>query len=643
MRQQAFAEVLDGLQQRSAAVLIIGLGGNGKTSVAREIAAHCLHSDDAVVRFDAVVWVSDKDRPGTTNLSIVLDEIARTLDYPGFAHFEHEEKQREVEQLLRRQRVLLIVDNFETVTDNALLTWLLRLPEPSKVIITTREYRREFRRGGWPVELRGMSEDEAWELMNQRMRTLRIEHIVADHALLEPLLTATGGNPKAIGMTLGLIKYERRPLQQIVEDLYAARGELFADLFTRAWSLLDETAQKVILAMTFFPDSAGSEALAATADMQPHFFDRARDVLSDLALLDVQQADLRELPRYTLHPLVRSFLKSKLLVRPGFELDARERLLAWYRSFLMRREQIESDTERLNMLDVEHHALFALGTWAYQHHRFVDALSLVSRLEHYYFVRGIWDKKLKADLICIEAARAQYELSHEVRYVNEEVKILAFHVQILSKQGDIEEATKYLSRLKERVGLGTVSGSLVYYVQNAIAIYWMACGNLDAAIEAWQKSLREANGLSLHEYTANRSWLGSGLYLRGRRAEARTLLQEVIVEAQQSHFRRILNFARCALVALDLDEGNTSDAAMTLDEVRVQAAFFRDHETLATIQRLTARLHILCGNLSAARLALIEAINLCERLGMRRELSETRQTLVDLDARVAADKDTVRA
>ncbi|NTU81389.1 MAG: hypothetical protein HGA45_18755 [Chloroflexales bacterium] len=74
----------------------------------------------------------------TTNLSTVLDEIARTLDYPGFAQFEHEEKRREVEQLLRRQRVLLVVDNFETVTDGALLTWLLRLPEPSKALMTLR-------------------------------------------------------------------------------------------------------------------------------------------------------------------------------------------------------------------------------------------------------------------------------------------------------------------------------------------------------------------------------------------------------------------------------------------------------------------------------------------------------------------------
>jgi KaiC/GvpD/RAD55 family RecA-like ATPase len=55
MRAQAFAEVLGGLQQRSAAVLIAGLGGTGKTSLAREVAARCLQDGRDVPSFDAVV------------------------------------------------------------------------------------------------------------------------------------------------------------------------------------------------------------------------------------------------------------------------------------------------------------------------------------------------------------------------------------------------------------------------------------------------------------------------------------------------------------------------------------------------------------------------------------------------------------
>src|SRR5436853_78089 len=140
---------------------LIGIAGRTiRRHQARYVPARCLQ-DEGAPRFDEVVWVSDKDRPGTTNLSIVLDEIARTLDYPGFTQFAHDEKLYEVGQLLKRQRVLVVVDNFETITDGALLAWLLRLPEPSKVLVTSREYSRAFRNSTVVVDLHGMREAEA--------------------------------------------------------------------------------------------------------------------------------------------------------------------------------------------------------------------------------------------------------------------------------------------------------------------------------------------------------------------------------------------------------------------------------------------------------------------------------------------------
>lgn len=384
MREQAFAEVLDGLQQRSAVVLIVGLGGNGKTSLAREVAAHCLHDDGEMQHFDAVVWVSDKDRPGTTNLSIVLDEIARTLDYPGFTQFEHDEKRHEVEQLLRRQRALLIVDNFETITDGALLSWLLRLPEPSKAIITTREYRREFRRSCSPVELRGMSEAEASALIEQRLRILRIEKLAGDLTNLEPLIVATGGNPKAIEITMGLIKHERRSLQQVVDDLYAARSELFDDLFTRAWALLDEAARRVLIASTLFPTSANGDALSKVADVQGLSLDRAIERLLDLALLDVQQADLFSQPRYALHPLVRAFAKAKHAEYVEASSVFVERWINWLLQLLKSVGRCWDDLSRLQKIDPDHECAFLAMKWCFDHCKYVEVLQMGDVLQFYY-------------------------------------------------------------------------------------------------------------------------------------------------------------------------------------------------------------------------------------------------------------------
>ena len=203
MRAQAYADVMDGLQQRSAVVLISSLGGMGKTSLAREVAAQCLVSAGSAPGFEAVVWVSDKGREGATNLSMVLDEIARTLDYSGLTSLAFEDRRYEVEQLLRRQRVLLVIDNFETITDGALLSWLLSLPEPSKALVTSREYHPGLR-SSWPVDLRGMSKGEAEEFVGNQLRFLRMDSLVDHPSELEPLCDVTGGNPKAIMIALGL-------------------------------------------------------------------------------------------------------------------------------------------------------------------------------------------------------------------------------------------------------------------------------------------------------------------------------------------------------------------------------------------------------------------------------------------------------
>ncbi len=402
-RAEAFAEVMDGLHQRSAAVVISGLGGNGKTSLVREVATHCLHASGDEPEFDAAVWVSDKDNPGTTTLSKTLDEIARTLGYPGFVEFSHDEKLREIGQLLRHQRVLLIVDNFETVADRALADWLLRLPEPSKVLITSRESRRELR-GGWPIELRGMREPEAQELIAQRLRMLQLDKKVTAPAEFEPLVAVTGGNPKAIEIALGLVKHERRPLQQVIDDLLMARGDLFDDLFARAWMLLEGAERRIAMIATLFPGSASGEALAVTADTQGFSFHRAIERLTDLSLLDVEHLDLSTAPRYLLHPLVRAYMTRKLGEEPEIEVQARRRWCSYFIDFLNRHAIREKPSERywnslstnrsLLVIHQEWQNLQSVLEWVDQHGQVALLVELMIRLVHFMDRRGLYEQRL---------------------------------------------------------------------------------------------------------------------------------------------------------------------------------------------------------------------------------------------------------
>ena len=561
MREQAFAEVSDGLGKRSAAVLIVGMGGNGKTSLAREVAAHCLREDGETQRFDAVVWVSDKDRPGTTNLSVVLDEVARTLDYPGFTQYEYDEKRREVEQLLRRQRVLLVVDNFETITDGALLTWLLNLPEPSKALVTTREYRREFRRSSWPVELRGMSEAEIRTLIDQRLRQLRIEKLVGSLEQLEPLITATGGNPKAIEITLGLVKHERRPLRQVVDDLYAARGDLFDDLFARAWALLDEAARRVLLVATFFPTSASGDALRASADVQGFAFDRAIERLGDMALLDVQQADLSSPPRYALHPLVRAFAGARLTEQRGFEEGARERWVGWYVQLVGRVGYCWNDISRLALLDPEQGTVDAVLQWIAQRQRYRDLLALAQGVSYYHYVRGFWDRKLKLESLRVEAA-------HQLGMIEEEVFGASYLVHLLAQQGNLAEAETYLARLNVYLDTTSLATDVAGMILHTRAVYFMASCDFAKARREWGRVFDIMNQRDSYLSTQSRIGIAMCVYQQGARSEAQQLLQQALLDAHRHGRERAIIGVKIRLAVIALDNMHVNDAAALLEEAQ---------------------------------------------------------------------------
>ncbi|NTW01648.1 MAG: tetratricopeptide repeat protein, partial [Oscillochloris sp.] len=613
MREQAFTEVLDGLQQRSAAVLIIGLGGNGKTSLAREVAAHCLRDDAETPRFDSVVWVSDKDRPGTTNLSTVLNEIARTLDYPGFTQFEHDEKRREVEQLLRRQRVLLVVDNFETITDGALLSWLLRLPEPSKALITSREYARAFRNNTFTFDLRGMSEREAAEFIAQRLHFLRIEKLVSEPGQLEQLIHVTGGNPKAIEISLGILKYERRSLQQAIDHIYSVRSELFDDLFTRTWSLLDDATQRVLLVVTFFPGSANSEALSMTAAVSGFTLDRAIDRLVDLGLLDVQQEDLNTIPRYALHPMVRAFVEGKLVERANFEVEARHRWLAWYADLATQVGFCWHDLRRLTLLDPEQETIVAVINWAYQHQMDAALVQITKGVSYYYYVRGLWTMQPPVDLIRAIAAR-------KIGDYQEEILAISQLVPLLLRQGKDAEAKEYINEMQKLAQSIELRGDTAFTVLHALGLYALVQNQCAQAHDYWQACRTHMEEIATPFRILNQYWLAKSLSELGQVTEAKQLLLEGLTAALRHGYLQGAITIQTHLAALYLQEKNTQEAEDLLLRSKDLAVQYGDRTSIAEILRYCADLEFERGAFDVALELMQDVIDILERMVIPRQL-----------------------
>lgn len=361
-RQPDLEAVLEALRSSWPVILIEGLPGAGKTTLAREVAYACAGQPRVETRnlvwphFAYIVWTTAVGRRLTLNE--LLDEIAHRLGYAGISQKPLDHKRLAIIDLLaylvdQQQPVLLVVDNFEDIRDSALADFVTRVPAGVKVVLTSREDARQlhpiFHRfppaliplGGLPDEdaltfVRFEAERRA-ELLPQpkeiekrgRLATV----VTAERETLLPLIKATEGNPKAIELALGYIADNAMPLPTLVRNLYAATDSvegLFNYFFRQAWERCDEDARALWQVLPFFATAARGEALAAAAGLRGRAFQEALSELQGRSLLDIEEGSEGE-ARYRAHPLVRGFASIKLRDAAEFEMAARQR---WIRYFL---------------------------------------------------------------------------------------------------------------------------------------------------------------------------------------------------------------------------------------------------------------------------------------------------------------------
>jgi hypothetical protein len=114
------------------------------------------------------------------------------------------------------------------------------------------------------------------------------------------------------------------------------------------------------------------------------------------------------------------------------------------------------------------------------------------------------------------------------------------------------------------------------------------------------------------------------------------LLLEAIDDAKRYNYERLIISCQIELIEIEIFQGSIEHAAALLMSTHAMAHRYQDRVAIAVLQRLYARLHTLRGDPAAARAALAEAIDLFERMGMRRELAEARAEQARLDEPIAA-------
>lgn len=460
-REAEVARVLEWVENsRWPLAAIEGLGGIGKTSLAIETAHRCLPGEQLAIAkpFEAVVWASARDQPDfDLHLEHVLEAIVQVLDYTYLLHTPVEQKVRAVDKLLRNQRTLIIVDNFETITDLALVKFLEQMPEPSLALITSRY--KQLRRV-WDIPLYGLKNEEILTLIRRHGHRIGLNIVAkADDDTLSRLAAATGNNPKAVELSLGLIRQKGLPFNTVVDELYQASQvvvEVFDYIFIEAWQLLSPKTQQVLLTMPLFVSTASRLALSTISGVASFDFHKAIEQLVGMSLLEASEAlDLSQ-QRYSLHPLTQAFAKHQLggdvFLNPTSSAEGQkvsEMKAGFYHFFAGWGEQIGGPNfwdfvswgaEKYEQICLELPNLLLSLTWAYESKDWTNVLALAKVIIHPIYYYGQLNKRLQCSEYGLLAAQNLEKVED----------VMWFHIQgfgsIYLLQGDYPKAEKYLKQ-----------------------------------------------------------------------------------------------------------------------------------------------------------------------------------------------------
>jgi len=410
-RDREKKQVHEALRSRSFIVTIDGIGGIGKTSLALEVLHECLAASQnsqppqpEAQKFDAFIWTSARDRELTIN--DVLDTIARTLEYPFITQLSPKEKRHEISRRLQEKSCLLIVDNFETITDESVHDFVLNLPEPSKCLITSRA---QSLRQARAVSLRGLAKEEALSLIkNEGVRLgIDLEALVADDRNFHRLYEATGGAPLAIRWAVGQIKQRGQSVDGVLNSLHEARGDIFEFIFKRAWSLLSDSAKRILLVMPIFAASASKAAIEAASDIHKWELDEGLGQLVELWLLEASEKLDESKRRYSLHPLTRAFAQNKLAEYPDWERPARIRLAEFLESLAKAAGGDRWTWERYDEIEDEKDNIFTLINWCFENGEAIAGMKLTKSVTFFMSVRGYLHESFTFGHKAVEVARKE--------------------------------------------------------------------------------------------------------------------------------------------------------------------------------------------------------------------------------------------
>lgn len=300
-------------------VELVGLGGVGKTAIANSV-ADLLAGQDAI---DDLIWVDANQGDKGAQLLEKLSEGLSTSLEPTY------QSKTSLKRKLNSRRYLIVLDSLsEQLSDLEWLHTLDTLSGISRFLLTGRSMPTELA-PVYAIRVKELTRSHAISVADQQAKLLGIREKLTKQTKTQ-LYDATGGNPLAIKLAVGLLRELAKPnvLSSLTQGFSAKTEFLFEGIYSSIWRQLDRNSQALLLStLSFIETGATLDQLRTVSELNKRQANDAVLSLSRFSLIELRTVS--GVQKYGTHRLTRSFidLKQANMRKTG---DKQERALLHY-------------------------------------------------------------------------------------------------------------------------------------------------------------------------------------------------------------------------------------------------------------------------------------------------------------------------
>lgn len=645
-REEALEKLLEliSLDFGSQVVIISGMGGIGKTSLVVEAAYLCLKFKALTQSqlspqdyplymqglnleppiFDAIIFTSAKEEylSGTeitsrlgreSTLRDIFQEIAWTLDPTITQVLVPEEQVQRVYLSLRRQSTLLIIDNWETISDQEQLKgFITDLPATTKVVITTRE--RVVMRKSVAICLEPLSEAESIQLIQHKAAYQNVE---INEKQAQQLYQRVGGLPVVFTYIIGQLA-SGCSLNPILDPSTPLSPDIVKFCLDSSINpLRNSPAYQLLMALAIFKHPPTENGFIEVAGFKTDevAIEQGLEKLRQLSLIEQQ----KDRDRYDMLPVTREYTIIELKKHPDFEREARERWVSWHLKFAHKYggKDWGNWQEQYDHLEAEWFNLSSVLDWCIARDRYDDTVNLGMALSYYLYLYGHWDTGLSLLDWAFEGARQR----------NDQKAIFKFseiYGWIMLLMDDLERAEtlmlaawelhKYASLIDQAYLVDIIAILRIRQNRFAEALNWI---EIEESI-AEQLQERECNRFRVYALCCR----AEIEFIQKNYDRAQILYEQALELATAIDWQRYINYAQNWLADIAIAQGDLEAAIKLITNGLESANCNKDRMRIAAYQRSYAHLEKARGNFMQARDWAAKAQKSFNQLGMKRDAED---------------------